>query len=112
MGDYPELYLDATNTLALARPEYRGLFKITEGADDLVEVLLALIEKYSRRILFGSDHPVGMGTLPTIYADLKLLPLPPEIEEDLRFRSAVDFVNRFLPEFDWQRSLTSPQSER
>jgi predicted TIM-barrel fold metal-dependent hydrolase len=107
MADYPELVLDATNVLALARAEYRGLFKLDKGSGDLIEVLTATIERYSHRIMFGSDHPVGMGTLPAIYADLKLLSLRSEIEENLQFRSAVTFVNRFLPGFDWERRLSS-----
>ncbi|WP_449241345.1 amidohydrolase family protein [Desulfoscipio gibsoniae] len=49
MEQYPNLYLDTTNTFFFCSP----------GSRD-IDGVQRIIEKYSKRMLFGSDYPMGM----------------------------------------------------
>lgn len=88
MGEFPQLYLDMTNvpgTLKLYRavPEVAA----TQGDGDVVAresgYFEGLLEDFSARIMFGTDHPVGMGSPEQIYADLDSFHLEEKVREDL-----------------------------
>jgi predicted TIM-barrel fold metal-dependent hydrolase len=50
---------------------------------ELVENFISGIEKNSTRVMYGSDHPVGMGSLEDIYRDLAELNLSAEAYDDV-----------------------------
>ena len=97
MGEHPQLFIDMTNAVSAVRwykesPE--NWVDITEGehiAGNL-EHFEPLIERYSSRIMFGTDHPVGMGSPKQIYADLDWFGFSPEVRADLLGRTARSFL--------------------
>jgi len=105
MENFPDLYLDATNTLAAFRPRFKPLFDAQTKGRDLGEIMLKGLEKYSGRIMFGTDHPVGMGSYQEIHQDLEELHISEEARRSLRHGAARAFVERFKPGFDWERRL-------
>ena len=108
MDDYPQLYLDATNVFAMLRPEYAGMIEAHPKGYKLVDELIAGLEKHSDRIMFGSDHPVGMGGLPEIHQEFETFAVSEQVKQNLRQTTPVAFINRFLPQFDWDRNLLQP----
>jgi predicted TIM-barrel fold metal-dependent hydrolase len=53
----------------------------------------------SDRVMFGSDHPAGMGSLEEIYRTLDTLGLSETVKENLLGETARRFVLRFKPGF-------------
>lgn len=97
MDEYPALYLDMTNAFSAVRwyqesPE--NWVDVTEGEHIAanLEYFRPLIEEKSRRIMFGTDHPVGMGSPAQIYADLDWFGFDPEVRADLLGRTARAFL--------------------
>ncbi len=105
LDDYPELYLDATNVLSVLRPEYKAMIDGYPNGQKILDSLVEGMEKYSTRIMYGSDHPVGMGGLEPIYQDLEALPISDEARLNIRSKTPVSFISRFLPEYDWSNGL-------
>ena len=105
MDDYPELYLDATNVLACFREEHRPTLQLFDQAGKLWETLMAGLARFRGRILFGTDHPAGMGAYADIVRDLDDLFGDDPLKHDLRSRAPQAFIERFLPGFDWGRRL-------
>ncbi|MFO8058732.1 MAG: amidohydrolase family protein [bacterium] len=108
MEDFPDLYLDATNVPACLRDEFRPLLKAVPGGDRIPDLLQKGLHRYQGRIMFGSDHPAGMGSLEDIYSDLKLIELEPSAREALQAGAARAFSDRFFPGHDWSNCLKSP----
>jgi predicted TIM-barrel fold metal-dependent hydrolase len=103
MEEYPGVWLDATNVFgALQYFDHHG----TPGPDDgrseqsggLSGLFRDLVTDFSERTLFGSDHPVGMGSLETIYGDLFAFGLPEEVSRAILWENPLSFVERFSPE--------------
>jgi predicted TIM-barrel fold metal-dependent hydrolase len=75
METHPLLYLDMTNvpgTLRLYMDAPSEMAK-QAGADEVtreIDHFEALLADFSERIMFGTDHPVGMGSVAEIYAGL------------------------------------------
>ncbi|MBU2514928.1 amidohydrolase [bacterium] len=105
LQDYPGLYLDATNVLAFFRPEFKAWVDSMPNGHQLVDELIEGLEQHCDRIMFGSDHPVGMGGLPEIHDDFENLPISKTAKQAIRTTTPVKFVNQYLPGFDWERSL-------
>ncbi|WP_027365111.1 amidohydrolase family protein [Desulfotruncus alcoholivorax] len=82
LEQYPNLFLDATNTLSFCRPGTKLTGQIQE-----------IISKYSGRMVFGSDYPMGMAYPVKILYDL-LEQVCPDHEsfEDLAWRTAAGLV--------------------
>jgi len=97
--EYDNVYLDATNVFGSLR-----LF-MSEGAGGKFEELGAqysdsfrdLLMAHSKRTIYGSDHPAGIGDLNDIYNDLFEFGLPREVERDLVFETPLAFIRRFSP---------------
>ncbi len=82
MQEYPNLYLDATNTLSFCPPGTR------EG-DEMQEI----IKKYSRRMVFGSDYPMGMAyPVDRLYGLVARICPDRETLEDVAWRTAARLV--------------------
>jgi hypothetical protein len=107
LEDYPDLYLDATLVLPHLRPECEPYVASLPGGLSIIDVALEGLEKHAGRVLYGSDHPAGMGGLPEIYQDLRNLPVSEEARQAMRADTAKAFVSRFVPGFDWRTGLTS-----
>lgn len=106
LDTYPDLYLDATNVLAVRRPEFQYLLENLPEGEQILDILIAGLEKYSERIMYGSDHPAGFGSLGRIYQDLEQLPISDQAKRDIRTGTAKSFVSRFKPDFDWSQKLS------
>lgn len=92
---YDTVYLEMTNVFgALYDPRYR-INGIEDGKRDLLEGL----RNHSDRIMFGSDHPAGMGSLREVYEGLDRLGLSETVKENLLGETARRFVERFRPGF-------------
>ncbi len=105
LDEYPYLYLDATNVLSCVRPPFQDWLKNTPGCQRVIEELLEGLEKYHERVMFGSDHPAGMGGLSEIYRDLEDLGVSESVKESLKAGTAKSFIERFAPGFDWSSRL-------
>jgi len=86
---YPNLYLDATNVLSVAGP----------GTPD-GESLARLLDVWSHRFVFGSDHPMGMAyPVDKLYTLARAAVPTDRAREDLLWRTAAGLVERRrLPE--------------
>jgi hypothetical protein len=99
MEEYPGVWLDATNVF--------GAFKYLEsipteptGRDSAAgsEQFRRLVSDFSTRTLFGTDHPVGMGDLETIYGDLFAFGLPDAVSRAILWENPLSFIGRYSPE--------------
>ena len=97
MCEHPQLYLDMTNVLSSIRwhrewpDNWREQAEGTEIERNL-DYFYELFEKFSNRIMFGTDHPVGMGQPADIYADLDWFDFGDDIKADLLGRTARSFL--------------------
>lgn len=105
MDEFPGLYLDATGVFVFLRNDFEQWLppKLKNGR--LIEILQNGLEKNKGRIMFGSDHPVGWGDIETIFKDLSFLTVSDDILKSIKYGSAVNFINKFLPGFDWSENL-------
>lgn len=99
---YDNLWLEMTNVFGALWDERYRLRKFEDQKKGLLEGLNA----WSDRIMFGSDHPAGMGTLPEIYRILDGLPLSESAKENLLGETARRFVERISPDFFPARSAS------
>lgn len=107
LDDHEDLYLDATNVLACLRPEFKFMLEAAPGGVKPADVLIEGLNEHRGRVMFGSDHPAGMGSLADIYRDLDALPVDPATRRALRGEAAKNFIERFAPGFDWGRAVES-----
>jgi len=100
MARYPHLYLDMTNvpgTLAIysKMPEAE---RASAGAFDEgpleVDDFYSILAEFSGRVMFGTDHPAGMGSPEQIYKDLDGLGLDDSTRKDILRDSATRFLER------------------
>jgi len=63
-------------------------------------LLLEGIGPHSERIMFGTDHPAGSGTLVEIYQTMDRVGLGESVRERLIGGTAERFVKTFWPDFD------------
>ena len=96
--EHPQLYLDVTNVLTSIKwyqampdswPEDEGT-QIERNLDYLYQAL----DRFSERIMFGTDHPVGMGQPPDIYADFDSFGFDQNVRADLLGRTARSFLDK------------------
>ena len=98
---YPNVYLDATNvfgSLIRLRPQ---LEKSGVANDAITQDLLAGFDRHSDRIVFGTDHPAGVGDVGTILADMFTVDLSPAQRQAM----LLDTPTRLSEQFDtgWLR---------
>lgn len=95
MERYDNVWVEMTNVFgSLYDPRYR----LGEYAEEK-RTLLEGLKMWSSRVMFGTDHPAGMGTLEEIYQTLDAIGLPETTREDLIGRTAERFIRRFRPAF-------------
>jgi hypothetical protein len=112
LEEYPELYLDATLVLPYLRPECEPYLASLPGGLGIIDRLIEGIEKHTGRVLYGSDHPAGMGGLSDIYRDLTNLPVSDSVKQSIRVDAPKAFVSRFDPGFDWRANLAQLDDQR
>jgi predicted TIM-barrel fold metal-dependent hydrolase len=105
LENYPDLYLDATLVLPYLRPACEPYIASLPGGLRIIDVAIEGLEKHAERIMYGSDHPAGMGGLPEIYQDLRSVPVSEKARQAMRADTAKAFVSRFVPAFDWRVGL-------
>ncbi|MBN2223299.1 MAG: amidohydrolase [Deltaproteobacteria bacterium] len=99
MEEYEGIWLDATNVFGALK-----YLELLEGPTkdhawaQIGTLFRDLVSDFSKRTLFGSDHPVGMGTLDTIYGDLFAFGLPDEVSRAILWKNPLAFIGRFAPE--------------
>jgi predicted TIM-barrel fold metal-dependent hydrolase len=85
---YSNVYVDTTNIFsAILQDERNGI-----GRDSEREILMNTLQKWSRRSVFGSDHPAGMGDIDTIFSDLNSFNLADGVKADVFFNTPYDLI--------------------
>ena len=98
LAEYPHAYVDMTNV-----PGTIGLYaQLPEAVRDNMDAFgdepveldefRAILTDFSDRVMFGTDHPAGMGTPEEIYRDLDGLGLDADVRENLLRNSAAAFL--------------------
>lgn len=105
LEEYPELYLDATLVLPYTRPGCEDFFASLPEGHRFMDILTEGLERHAGRVMYGSDHPVGMGGLSDIYKDLEGFPVSEDVKRAMRANTPKAFVSRFVPDFDWSLGL-------
>jgi len=100
MGRHERLYLDMTNVLSAVRWYTNapgGAWPREEAAllEENMDRFHAVLKDYSGRVMFGTDHPAGMGSPSQIYADLDSFDFPPEVRGNLLCGAARAFHDRW-----------------
>jgi predicted TIM-barrel fold metal-dependent hydrolase len=92
---YDNVWMEMTNVFgALWDDRYPSGTVVADKAR-----LLGGLATWSDRVMFGSDHPAGMGSLEEIYRTLDVLGLSETVKENLLGETARRFVLRFKPNF-------------
>lgn len=92
---YPNLSLDATNvfgTIAM----FKRMRSDVPGLD--IESAREGFERHRERIMFGTDHPAGMGTIDQILQDLDDFGLSDETRSEILCGTASRFLKTHCPE--------------
>ena len=85
---YSNVYVDTTNIFsAILQDERNGI-----GRDSEREILMNTLQKWSRRSVFGSDHPAGMSDIDTIFSDLNSFNLADGVKADVFFNTPYDLI--------------------
>jgi hypothetical protein len=85
---YSNVYVDTTNIFsAILQDERNGIARDSER-----EILMNTLQKWSRRSVFGSDHPAGMGDIDTIFSDLNSFNLADGVKADVFFNTPYDLI--------------------
>jgi predicted TIM-barrel fold metal-dependent hydrolase len=105
---YENVYLDGTNVFSDYWEPLDGKnlfdgFPVGESGAQHYRVFfnypLEDIERYSTRIMVGSDYPVGMNSPEKIYEHVRTLPVSEKTRTDISVDTARSFVERFKPGF-------------
>ncbi|MBN2168207.1 MAG: amidohydrolase [Actinobacteria bacterium] len=101
--NYPQVYLDFTNVVSalswsIKPPEWLvpGNFEIP-GLNDYLDYFYQLADEFSERIMFGTDHPAGMGSPAQIYKDFNNFNFTGKARQDMLFGTAKKFVEKHCP---------------
>jgi len=97
LEEFPNLYMDTTNVFAAFRPAFRPLLEAWTGKKDLREAFCEGLEKHAGRVIFGSDHPAGMGTLRDIYAEIENFGLPENVRMSLVCEAPMNLLRTCAP---------------
>jgi predicted TIM-barrel fold metal-dependent hydrolase len=93
MARFPNLHVDTVHLFG----------RITAGWDHRVDQAAVWAElrrglaAFPDRVMFGTDHPSGTGTLAAMYADVEAFGLAPEVRAALLGATARRLVERVRP---------------
>jgi predicted TIM-barrel fold metal-dependent hydrolase len=96
LSEYPQVYLDMTNAITSMRwyEDSPDFWRDKLGGEEIernLDHFHLLFERFSSRMMFGTDHPVGMGRPAQIYADLEWFGFDPEVKANLLGQTARAF---------------------
>jgi len=91
---FPQLMLDATNVFGSFEMEYGASFDPLSHPE--ADILRNGLLQFSDRILFGTDHPAGMGSVDKIFFDLERFNLPVAFLERVLYKNAEDFIEKHI----------------
>lgn len=99
VSSYEQVWLDMTNSLSMVLwhrrlPPEQWTDHFGDEPEAEMECFEPLVEDFSERILFGTDHPVGMGTVRQIYADLDSFGFDEEVSSNLTGGSALALLKK------------------
>jgi uncharacterized protein len=115
--EYENVYLDGTNVFSDYRESADGEnifegFLVPEDGEQTYRVFfnhsMEDLERYSRRVMVGTDYPVSMNYPEAIYEHVVKLELSAGASENLWENTARDFVTRFKPDFYHQTDVRGP----
>jgi len=87
---YPNLQLDAVHVFSPLTRKWVP----PDAARSVAQELRAGIHAFPDRVMFGTDHPSGTGTLATMYGDVREFGFPPALEARLLGENARGLVAR------------------
>ncbi len=105
---YEHVYLDGTNVFSDYREPADGEnifdgFPVEESGTKSYRVFfnhpIEELERYSGRVMVGSDYPVAMNCPENIYEHVRMLDIPETTKRDISGDTARLFVERFKPHF-------------
>ncbi len=88
--DFQNVYLDLTNI-----PGSFPFFTTNCSEEEYIKALKNGIHEFPGRIFFGTDHPVGMGSLSEIFEQLKGLNLNADDYKMVTYTAADRFIEKF-----------------
>lgn len=101
MGEHPKLYVDMTNVVSAIKwyldappATWTEMAADRELFDSNLDYFQQILEDFSDRAMFGTDHPVGMGSPEQIYADFESFGFAPEVRRDLLGATARRFLEK------------------
>jgi len=84
LENYKNVTVDTTNVFsAIIQDEEKGI-----NMDNEREFILEVLDKWSNRMVFGTDHPTGMSSLDVIFKDFYSFNFKKNIISDLLFNTA------------------------
>lgn len=90
LENYKNVYVDTTNIFsAIIQDEEKGLNRDRER-----EVLMYTLNRWSKRMVFGTDHPAGMSDADRIFSDWSSFDLNERIKGDLEFNTAHSLLKK------------------
>ena len=88
LENYKNVYVDTTNIFsAIIQDEENGMHRGREK-----EVLMDSLNKWSKRMVFGTDHPAGMSDIDTIFLEFYSFNLKDSITRDLLYDTAYSLI--------------------
>ena len=92
VGRHPNLYLDTVHVFA-------GVTQTWDGGSQLSawDQLRQGLRTFPDRVMFGTDHPSGTGTLQGMYEEFHAFGLPPDLEQRLLGETARRLVEKIRP---------------
>jgi predicted TIM-barrel fold metal-dependent hydrolase len=89
------LYFDITNVMGYLKKEAFDHENIE--IEKTVPFFENTVNRFSNRIMFGSEHPIGTGSIEEVYDDIKYFDISAQAKADIFFNTAFNFVERFWP---------------
>jgi uncharacterized protein len=108
MEEFEGVWIDATNVFGVVKyMDTAGSVIKTSDGNYYGDRFRSLMTDFSDRALFGSDHPVGMGDLATIYRDFSSSGLSATVAQAVLWDNPLLFIARFAPHIRerWERMI-------
>lgn len=64
---------------------------------DAAKMLASELPAFADRLVYGSDHPAGLGSYNDIFNDFYEMGLPPELEKKITWHNPMNMVKRYCP---------------
>ncbi len=97
MGRHEQIIGDLTNVPGAIRYLMGNKKNESLSKTEAGKLLAAELPAFADRLLFGTDHPAGIGTYNSIYNDFYDLGLPVELEKKITWSNPMNMVRKYLP---------------